>query len=1056
MSDRLFRTIIGVAFLLSGFAGLIYEIVWSRYLTLLIGGTAVAHTIVLATFMGGLACGNALFGRLADHPGSNRLRLYALLELGVGMLCLLFPITFAWTTELYVAFATRVGATSPLNLGLKMILSAAVLFVPCTLMGGTLPVLAKYVVDSVAGFGSRLGWLYFVNTAGAVGGCLFAGFYVVERWGLEWGMVATAMVNIAIAACFYLLSRRPQRTAAPAGVGTPEAAGGEEAYSPAQARLALWGIGLAGGLSMLYELVWFRLLVLSVGGTVHAFSTMLAGFIAGIAAGSFLAGHWLRRRRSALALLGLCELGIALLTLLPFQWLERLPFAFHRIGSSIVHSPENYSVFAACSVAFAMLLMGVPAMLMGAALPLASRVCLRGLDRLGRSVGDVFSVNTIGNVVGSLLTGLLLLRLLGLEGTLLAGGCLSGLLGAALLYGWRPTGLVGIASAIRDSVRVAPPPSGPCLWPAALAVVGLLGAWRLYSFPCWNPLMLQAGFYRWEVPVDADAMRSYSTAAAQAARTRRVLLARDGLDASYLVEEERPAQSASTDSFNRLVRVNGKPDASTAADMATQLFLAHLGLLLHPEPHTALIVGLGSGATAGAALRHQGLRRVEVAEISPPMVEAARYFGAANDNVLSNPRLSLSIVDGRELLLLSHDRYDVIVSEPTNVWVPGIASLFTEDFYRLVRSRLRPGGLFTQWLHLYSLDRHLLAATVASLSRVFGCISLWSIGDADLVFLASAEPPAFDAGLFARRFAAVDPLRGMKSGSPTLALLSDPVLFLSNQLATDEMRRLLARRMPAAPYHDLFPRMEFEAARAQFVGHHDPLLTEFDGRKWPVGTERLCLERYLDRFPLTAEESGRLQGLYAAMGGPYLRLARSLALTAAAESGPLLDLPDDLAGLVLLVRELGRQIDAGRPSVAVCGRYLAAEGQLLLEAVSVFGRRSPASLEGRLEACATAHPDEAPAYRRQAVAALAWGGADEDARRQFRKAVAEGVLGRLSLGERAAFLVEGAKVSLRTGQREEARQLLLAALSADASQQEAAQLLAVVGSLEPAREQGRP
>ncbi|HET8646020.1 MAG TPA: spermidine synthase, partial [Vicinamibacteria bacterium] len=197
-----------VAFLLSGLTALIYQIIWSRYLTLLVGGTSVAHTIVLATFMGGLAFGNSFFGRRADRPGTDRLRLYALLEVGIGLCCLLFPAFFDGVSRAYLALAGVTGPGSLANQFLKVLLAAASMFVPCALMGGTLPTLAKYVVDSMSGLGVRIGWLYFINTAGAVFGCVLGGFYVVEGVGLELGMIAGGVVNLAIGALFYFWGQR--------------------------------------------------------------------------------------------------------------------------------------------------------------------------------------------------------------------------------------------------------------------------------------------------------------------------------------------------------------------------------------------------------------------------------------------------------------------------------------------------------------------------------------------------------------------------------------------------------------------------------------------------------------------------------------------------------------------------------------------------------------------------------------------------------------------------------------------------------------------------------
>ena len=1012
------------AFFASGVAGLVYELLWSKYLTLFIGGTALAHTIVLATFMGGLAFGNALFGRLADRPGRDRLMMYALLELGIGLFCLLFPALFERMGAVYVALASRGGPDAAANPFFKAGLAAASLWVPCMLMGGTLPVLAKYIVDSLAGVGVRLSWLYFVNTAGAVAGCLLGGFVIVERWGLELGMVAAALVNCAIAGWFYLLRRstrdrdRQQRQAeAAAGFPAPAAASLSDGpiepaavYTPGQARTAFWSIAVAGALTMLYELVWFRLLLLSIGGTVHSFAIMLAGFIGGIAVGSWLAGRLLRRPRNALLLFALCELGIMLLTLLPFRLFEQVPFAFFRIGSRLVHAPENYGLFQLCAVAFAALLMGGPATLMGAALPLASRVCVTRLDALGRTVGNTFSVNTIGNVTGALVTGLLLLPWLGLERTLLLGACVSGALGVVLLRAWRPAAV-------------------PAPWHWAAATLVVLGAWRAFATPQWDPRVMQAGLYRWEYRYWTGPFADFKRDRARV----QTLYARDGADASLLVEDW-PVEGVGPDGkpqAERIVRVNGKPDATTGGDLSTQLFVGHLGAFLHPHPRSAMVIGLGSGATAGAVLRHPGMH-ADVAEISPEMVEAAAHFEAVNDAVLRNPRMSLSVLDAREYLLLSRKSYDVIVSEPTNVWIPGVAMLFTQDFYAMVRRRLSPDGVFVQWLQSYAIDERVVASTLASLTRVFPHVMLWRMGESDLIFVGSRARPAFDPDAFERRFREVQPAHGMPATS-NVGAISHPLLFLLNQVSSHQSLTHHWLSASARPYRDLFPRMEFAAARAQFVGASFEFPADLDERFTPYSAEPLLVQEYLARHPLGASDRERLAAVLARQRPPFPRLGQALLLTAAsagpASADAVAGLPDDVAGNLLLTRELRSQLD--RPAGAspqACNLYLVRESRVLSASLSVLARPATEDLERRVDACAQAVPDRALEFRTRAIVVLAAAGATERALQRFEQLLASGDINRLARDDQTAMLVQGAQLYVRAGRPDNARLALQAAL----------------------------
>lgn len=1026
------------AFFVSGITALVYEVVWAKYLALFVGGTSLAHTIVLATFMGGLAFGNAFFGRYADRPGVEKLRLYALLEVGIGITCLLFPTVLGWLGELYVAVGSRNGPEAPANHALKIGLSAASMLLPCALMGGTLPVLAKYTVDSLSGLGVRVSRLYFINAAGAVVGCLAGGFYVVEEWGLEFGMVATSLANSAIGGLFYALSRSDDGSGY-AVPGVPSAAHPSEpqrsGYTESQGRTAFWCIGAAGALSMLYELVWIRLLILSIGGTVHSFSTMLASFIAGIALGSALVGLLLRRSRNALALFGLCELGIALSVLLAMPWYEGLPFLFFRVGSWLAHTPETYPIYLLSQVALAGLLMLAPTTLMGATLPLASRVCVDRFEALGRRIGDVFSINTMGNVVGAIITGFVLLPRLGLEPTLLLGALASGVLGVVLLRAWRPRGEWSPLRALADVVRPGAPSEGPRVWAVALAALCLVGGARLSGHGAWDPRLLQGGLYRWEAKFEFPSWEAFKEFRSRV----RLVYGRDGSDASVSVEE--------IEGFRRILCVNGKPDASTGGDLATQLMLGHLGMFLHPQPRRVMVIGLGSGATAGAVLRHPGAT-ADVAEISPEVVEASVYFESVNDGVLGNPRMALSVLDAREFLLLTRRKYDVIVSEPTNVWVPGVANLFTKDFYQLVLDRLEPGGLFNQWIHLYASDRDMVASLLTTLAETFPYVSLWVVEDGDMFVLAARERPSLDLDRLARRFLEVQPARGFlgSNASARMALFADPILFLSTQVATNEAFRLQWPRGAAASYRDIHPRLEFDAARAQFLGRPYFLLEEINERLSRVGAEPLFLDEYLSQHPLDRAVRRRLIGAFGILTPVHARLGHSLALLSILggdeDARLLADLPDALAAKVLLARTLGADLDRhDRGSTPeVCEAYLRAAKGALAEAASVFGNPPTGGVEARVDACAARHPASADALRSGLVEGMAAAGAVEPALERLQGLIEDGTEERLRGKEAAGLLVIGSRLHLRAGRRREALAWAERATRADPANTQAARL----------------
>jgi spermidine synthase len=998
MKPRAVRTLLFTAFFLSGISALIYEVVWAKYLALFLGGTSVAHTIVLATFMGGLAVGNAWFGRRADRAQAGSIRLYALLELGIGLLCLLFPRTFAVLSALYLDVARQVDITGTAALGLKVALASAAIFVPCVLMGGTLPLLAKYVVDRLSGVGLRVSVLYFVNTAGAVVGSALGGFLVVERWGLELGMVAASLVNFGIGGVAWTIGRgrRDDGRAAPATPPLPDANEGPS-YSPAQARMAFWAIAVAGGLTMLYELVWIRLLGLSMGGTTHSFSLMLVSFISGIALGSLIVGALFRRPRNALLLFAVAEMGVAAFVLAALPCYERLPFFFYRVGIHLTHTPEGYPLFLVAQAATAFCVMVVPTTFMGAALPLASRVRVDGLDTLGRRIGDVFSINTVGTVLGAAISGFLLLPRLGLERTLLLGATTSGAIAFVLMESWS-RGLD--AQARRRASRAL----------ASCALVLALLLVRAVARPGWDPRLTQFALWRWERALDIPTFEVFRHSRALV----KVLYARDGADASILVE----------DSSSRVLRVNGKPDASTGGDMPTQLGIGHLGMLLHRAPREVMVVGLASGTTAAAVLQHPGTH-VDVAEISAPILEAASFFESVNHGILRDPRASITIADAREYLLRSRKQYDVIVSEPTNVWVPGVASLFTKDFYDVVRARLATDGLFVQWLPLYSSDPRIVDSVGCTLRAAFPWTSVWLLEEGDLIFVAGEQPPEFDPDTFARRLSAVRPSEAMLRAIPQLQVFADPLLLLGAQIATAEGAAVHWPRGAAPTYRDLFPRMEYQAARAQYVGKPYLIREELDERVRPVGDAPLFLTRYVERHPLDSAARRAATLAFARQRGVYQPLAHSLGLTAVLDGDDdaehLENASPEVAARVLLARRLGAEVDRSpRLRQGLCEAYLAVHGEALKDVSSVLARPHPEPFVARMEACAAAHRSEAGRYRIEVVRALDAAGYLQPTLDLLLAMRGEGALERASQEDGSALYAAGARLLLRARRPEEA------------------------------------
>jgi spermidine synthase len=659
------------------------------------------------------------------------------------------------------------------------------------------------------------------------------------------------------------------------------------------------------------------------------------------------------------------------------------------------------------------------------------------LDALGRRVGGVFSVNTIGTVIGACLTGFVLLPRLGLERTLMLGCTVSGLLGVALLWVWRPRRMAFSRAALREAV--AGGEAAPGLWiPGAVAVAAalLLAVVR----PNWDPRLMQHGLFRW-----ANARVGSWEEFQQVATRSPFIYARDGADGTIAVQK--------LDDLNLNIRVNGKVDASVG-DMATQLMVGHLPMFLHPDPKRVMVVGLGCGATASAVLRHPGVT-ADVAEISPEMVEAARFFGRWTDGVLENPRMALHVLDAREFLLLTRDRYDVIVSEPTNVWVPGVANLFTRDFYKVVRSKLKPGGIFTQWIHVYAAEPRMVASVVTTVRAEFPYVSVWLVKEGDLIMVAGDRRPDFDADRFAERLAQVRPVDDLPSPPrQTLASFLHPTLFLSHQIGTGEGMEMAWPMGDARVFEDLRPALEYQAARAQFVSESYRVRAQLDERMTRLGSEPLFVEQYLERHPLDDRTRLVLADLFGQMGGSYEDLRAALTATVAIGAGDLpallSRLPDALLAKLALARALGREIDRGAPlDAGLCEAYLGAEHGVLRLSGSVFGRAPVAPFEARVERCMQALPAHAEKMSVGLAKALADAGAAEPALRRIRQIETNGALERLPAPAAADLLVSGSVLLLQSSARDSAFPWAARALKLDPGHGAAARIVLALRPSQP-------
>ena len=796
LNPRALFRIVMLCLFVSGAAGLVYEVAWSRYLALFLGHTSYAVVAVLVAFMGGLALGNLALGRFADRT-PRPLACYAWLEIGIGLYALMFPTWYGLCYDAFVALGRGWEPGSAPLLVLKFTFSLLTVLLPTVLMGGTLPVVTRLLTRSLSDLREKIAGLYFVNSAGAVVGTFVADFWWLPALGLDYTVFAGAALNLAVGAgCLFLsgalregrvsaaVALASNRTAAPPEA--PAAARPEPVFTPMELRMAVAGIGLSGFVAMLYQVAWTRLLALALGSSTHAFSLMLITFISGIAVGSWWIYRW-RGLRNPLRAFAWIELALAGTVLASMCFYEYLPYWFVLAAQLFARRAEAYPLYEALQAAICFAVMFLPTVCLGMTLPLVSRVATSEAAHTGRSVGMVFAVNTLGTVLGAGLTGLWLLPVLGLAGTFALGVSLNALIGLAILLAgrWRQSKALALGV------------------PAGVALVALAAA---AHFGALWPGAFSMGLFRQQiVPSSWSEFR-------RSAQQLVTHFHRDGAGATVGVYSVPGGE-------HRFLKVNGKTDASTGADMNTQILCGHLPMLLRPASSNVLVIGLGSGITVGAVTRHSGLARVDAVEISPEVVASARFFAEANHRALDHPKVRVYVEDAKAFLLLSERQYDVIISEPSNPWMAGVAGVFSHEFYENCRARMAPDGLMLQWIHRYEFSDAAMDMVLGTFGRTFPHLSVWQSLQSDLLLVGAIQAPQVELDALAARLgepAVKSDLARVGLDNVPLLLSQEIIAFPNGALVPPFETRLHSDYYPALEYlaqRDFFARASAERLR---------------------------------------------------------------------------------------------------------------------------------------------------------------------------------------------------------------------------------------------------
>jgi spermidine synthase len=766
MQDEQLRRLVLRLFLASGCSGLMYQVVWVRMLTRMFGVTIYATSTVVAAFMAGLALGSYAFGRYVDRQ-KDPLRLYGQLELMISGCALLVPLLLAMTSPLILAVATSSGGNQAVVASTRVAIAFVVLLIPTTLMGGTLPVLTAFLSRRAALFGESFGLLYSLNTAGAVLGVMLSGFVTIGLLGERATTAIAALVNVGVGVTALLVARRlgvPSSSSASAS-----SAGVLSGYSGSLRQAVLLGFALSGFTALAYEIIWTRQLILFLRTSVYAFSGMLAVFLIGIGAGSLLISRVVDRWRSPLLGFAILELAVAVVSVVSLQLYVPLD------------GPAAYQWLGALRPLSATVVLVLPlTLLFGMIAPVAA-VCYAGSrNETGSAIGRIYAANTVGSILGALATGFLLLPRFGATSTVLGLAAINLAIGMSFLVLER-----SVATGRRVAIAV----------PAVLVLLLTAAVGTKDPFRAAIESRIERRIGVNELP-DSNA----------------------ALPASQEIHFHREGKEATITAFevNRYKQLWVNGVGMTVLTTATKL-MAHLPLLIADDSKQLLVIAFGMGTTTRSASRHDGLS-VTAVDIVPETFETFRFYHRDADSVLANPRVKTVANDGRNFLLLSRARYDVITIDPAPpIWSAGTVNLYSREFFELTRKHLAPGGVTSLWFpEGTEVEVKSLLATFLS---VYPNATIWDGPSGWGWYLIGAERPLdwerFRSrldGLFAVPALAADMIE-----YDSLMATPDRVMALYKWSASEARRESAGARMIT----DDFPLTEFPLWR-YYAGQSGP------------------------------------------------------------------------------------------------------------------------------------------------------------------------------------------------------------------------------------------
>lgn len=768
-------------FLFSGMAGLIYQIVWIKLLALVFGVTLLAISTVLASFFGGLALGSWLGGKWVDRRGDG-FKWYGIAEIIIGAFALVFLNLLDLNNSVYALIAHKFSTNFYALSVLKFVLSAILLIIPTTLMGATLPILSKALARSETRFAKDIGGLYAINTIGAVIGTVLTAFFLIPSLGISAVIYLTACLNIIIGVIALLINKSHKETAAPANVPLSSNRAGEKELPDYFAFILIAGFAISGFTGLAYEVIWSRILGFILTGTVYAFSAVLAVFLVGIALGSYSFSLFLDRvkKPSTLVMILACvEVLIGVSAIFLLNLFEKIPsLDFY----PAIDSTPHWGEFIYLNFLTSFITLFAPAYLFGATFPVICKIYnMRNTDT-GTKIGNIYSLNTVGGIFGSFASGFVLIPFLGMQNALIAMGIVNIILGAVF--------------ALTNPFTPKPQKA------VFIAVSAGLAAAALFFAPANMPLSLHKAFLT---------------------RGEDIVFYEEGATATVMIAERK---GMDLNASNKRLWVNGnRATAAYYEGLQINRFQGVLPNVLHPNPKDVLVICFGSGTTFGT-LSQFPVTQVDNVEIAGTVVKGAPHFTKENMDVLHNPKSRIIIDDGRSYLAATSKKYDIITEEPMHPALVGVVNLYTKEYYELAKSRLKEGGIISQWIPLYNLSTEDVRTMVKTFQSVFPHTTIW-LANTDIFMIGSPERTVIDLDKLERSLE----MPNIKSLLTDIDL-EDKHEFLSTFIMNEDMVREYAKDAPVMT--DNNPLVEYIGPRSLNVNTISPNLGEMLKYREPV------------------------------------------------------------------------------------------------------------------------------------------------------------------------------------------------------------------------------